>query len=60
MYDVHIRLLNYQQSMFEIIAHPLFGISMKGSAYVIMPLGKSDSEALYRYKSSEVANALHK
>ena len=46
--------------MFEIIAHPLFGISMKGSAYVIMPLGKSDSEALYRYKSSEVANALHK
>ena len=60
LYDVHKRLLNHQQSIFEIKAHPVFGISMKGSVYVAMSLGKSDSDALYWYKSSEVANALHK
>ena len=60
LYNVHKRLLNHQQSIFEIKAHPVFGISMKGSVYVAMSLGKSDSDALYWYKSSEVANALHK
>ena len=33
--------------MFEIIGHTLFGNSQKGSVYVVMSLGNSDSEAQF-------------